>query len=107
MESILNTSYGVCFACDCIGHTEYHHIFFGNKHRKIADREGLTCHLCLECHKGTNGVHGKNGHALDLMLKEIAQGEWELQYRQRYSFKAHVDEEAREAWMQMIGRNYL
>jgi len=25
--------------------------------------------LCGECHRGTNGIHGKNGHILDLELK--------------------------------------
>jgi len=25
--------------------------------------------LCVSCHRLTNGVHGKNGHILDLELK--------------------------------------
>lgn len=107
MGSILDTTRGVCFVCGNIGHTDLHHCFFGNKHRKIADREGLTCYLCIECHKGTKGVHGKNGHPLDIMLKQIAQEEWELRYKERYPYKNHADEAAREAWLQMMGRNYL
>jgi hypothetical protein len=32
--------------------------------------------LCWEHHKGTNGVHGKNGKALDRTLKGIAETKW-------------------------------
>lgn len=55
---------------------------------------GLIVYLCPDCHIGTNGVHGKNGHDIDLDLKRIAQ----LRYEEEHS---------REEWMQEIGRNYL
>ena len=106
MESILNTTKGICFICGKVCATHYHHIFFG-KNRKIADREGLTVYLCYECHEGTNGVHGKNGHALDYTLKEMAQEAWELKYKETYPYKNHADDAAREAFIRMIGRNYL
>ena len=92
-ESILKTESGICFACGRSGYTETHHIVYGSL-RPIADREGLTCYLCLECHKGTNGVHGKNGNALNRELKRIAQQRWEFLH-------------SHEEWMKMIGRNYL
>ena len=47
--------------------------------RKKADEDGLIVHLCYNHHEGTNGVHGKNGHELDLKLKKIAEQKW-LEY---------------------------
>lgn len=32
--------------------------------------------LCWECHKGNNGVHGKNGRKLDLKLKRWLQRQY-------------------------------
>ena len=93
MESILTTKKGECYACGCSCETEYHHIFFGVGLRPIADREGLTCYLCRECHRGTNGVHGKNGNVLNRELKRIAQQRWEYLH-------------SHEEWMEMMGRGY-
>jgi hypothetical protein len=55
---------------------------------------GLIVYLCPECHRGTYGVHGKNGHDIDLDLKKIAQ-------------KMYEEKHSREEWMNEIGRNYL
>ena len=55
---------------------------------------GLIVYLCPECHRGTYGVHGKNGHDIDLDLKKIAQ-------------KMYEEKHSREEWMSEIGRNYL
>lgn len=48
----------------------------------------------LEKHRGTGGVHGRDGHALDLRLKQDCQRRFE---------EAH----SREEFMAIIGRNYL
>jgi hypothetical protein len=93
MESILRTEKGICYACGCNRGYELHHIFF-NALRPIADREGLTCYLCAECHRGTYGVHGREGNALNRELKHIAQQRWEFLH-------------SHEEWMTMIGRNYI
>lgn len=71
-----------------------HHVLFGQKFWETADKNGLWVYLTVEMHEGTNGVHGKNGHALDLRLKREVQ-------------KAYEDEYGHEAWMKLIGRNYL
>ena len=52
-----------------------HHIMFG-KNRKKADEDKLTVYLCWQHHEGTNGVHGKNGHELDMKLKQLAEQTW-------------------------------
>lgn len=93
MTSILDTEPNVCYICRRVGYTEYHHILFSGL-RKIADDNGLTCYLCYECHRGTKGVHGRDGNALNRYLKAHVQQEYE---------KLHSHEE----WMQLVGRSYI
>lgn len=94
MESILTTDKSTCYVCQRTTHTEMHHIIHAGCSKKRQERIGLIVYLCPECHRGTNGVHGKNGHMLDLDLKQIAQHTYE-------------ETHSREEWMQEIGRNYL
>lgn len=70
-------------------------IFFG-KNRKKADKDLLTVYLCREHHEGTNGVHGKNGHELDLKLKKIAEQKWLDHYNK-----------TTEDFIERYGKNYL
>ena len=73
---------------------EEHHIFFGTAKRKLSEQYGLKVWLCPTHHRGTNGVHGKNGHILDLELKQLGQKAFEWKH-------------SREEFMQTFGRNYL
>lgn len=51
---------------------ERHEIFFG-KNRKRSIEDGLVVFLTAEQHRGTNGVHGKNGSELNKTLKLLGQ----------------------------------
>lgn len=82
-----------CFFCGK-PYPEEHHIYFGNKNRRISDREGFTVHLCHECHKGTDGVHGKYGHLKDIYLKKTCQ-------------IAYEETHTRQEFRALIGCNYL
>lgn len=93
-KSILKTEKGICYLCQKQGPTELHHILHGTGYRKIADKLGLVVYLCHDCHQGTDGIHGKNGHERDIDLKKIAQHTYE-----------HLH--SHEEWMQIVGRNYL
>lgn len=84
-----------CYVCDTTSNIHLHHIMFG-KNRKKADEDLLTVYLCREHHEGTNGVHGKNGHELDLKLKKIAEQKW-LKY-----YNKTIDD-----FIKKFGRNYL
>lgn len=53
-----------------------HEAFFGRKNRELSIDDGLVVFLTQERHEGTNGVHGKNGHEFDLMIKKKAQEIW-------------------------------
>lgn len=64
-----------CYVCGTTQNLHLHHVMFG-KNRKKADEDKLTVYLCWQHHEGTNGVHGKNGHELDMKLKHIAVKAW-------------------------------
>lgn len=83
-----------CLVCGSMQNIHLHHIYYGVKNRKISDRNGFTCYLCLQHHEGTNGVHGKNGHELDVELKIACQKKFE-------------ETHSRDEFMKLIGRNYL
>ena len=50
--------------------------------------------MCYEHHRGTRGVHGRDGKNLDTYLKELAQ----TRFEQR---------ENRERFIQIFGKSYL
>ncbi len=90
MKSIIQVE-KKCYVCETTYNLHSHHIIFGVANRKLSDKDGLTVYLCYEHHEGTSGVHGKNGHELDLELKKLAQKRWmeyydktEDDFRQRY-----------------------
>lgn len=95
MKSILETEpYCYCYACGQYGQLEEHHIYYGRKQRRAAERTGLKVHLCQLCHgKGREGVHGWN-IGLNMWLKEIAQMVFE---------KTHSHEE----FMSLLGENFI
>lgn len=94
MESIIKTG-RYCFFCGRTDRLEQHHAIHGTANRKKAEELGLWVWLCPECHRGTDGVHGKNGHGKDLAVKMAAE----------YAFLASGHDMA--DWMREIGRNYL
>ena len=83
-----------CFICGTDRYLESHHAMHGTANRKIADRYGLTVWLCAEHHRGTQGVHGRDGKDIDLHLKQTAQEAFESIYNH-------------DMWMNLFGRNYL
>lgn len=87
---------GTCEVCKRIAELEEHHCIGGPGRRKITDKyPELKFMLCgTGCHRGTNGVHGKNGADLALKLKQVGQ--------HRFVAKYGMDE-----WMKLYGRNYL
>jgi hypothetical protein len=71
------------------------HIYFGNPGRRISEENGFWVYLAGRFHNQSEfGVHGKNGHELDLMLKKHCQ----MKYEETHS---------REEFMALIGKNYL
>jgi len=73
---------------------EEHHVFFGTANRKLSEKYGLKVYLCPEHHRGTRGIHGRDGKTLDTYLKELAQTRFE-------------QKENRERFIQIFGKSYL
>lgn len=94
MESIIKTG-RYCFFCGRTDRLEKHHAMHGTANRKKADALGLWVWLCPECHRGTEGVHGKNGHEKDTALKMAAE--------YAYLKSGHTMDD----WMREFTRNYL
>lgn len=83
---------GECYICSRYTNLEEHHAFQG-ANRKICDRfPRMKFYLCPECHRGTHGVHGRDGHKLNLKLKQEAQRNFEG---------------TKEEFIKLFGRNYL
>lgn len=75
-----------CFICGKRPH-HVHHMLHG-VYRKAADKYGLTCHLCYECHLR---LHDRGEH--DRELQAIAQIEFEEQY-------------GHDEFMRIFGKNF-
>lgn len=100
-KSILDTRKGICFLCGQYGMTETHHIF-GAANRRLSDEDGLVVYLCPYCHNiPPNGVHF-DAQAMK-RLRQVGQKAYEDKMAQNGLNKA----EAREAFMQRYGKNYL
>lgn len=56
---------GRCEVCGKGGRLELHHIL----RRKVKETPDNCIMLCYECHRGTRGIHGRDGHKLDRELK--------------------------------------
>lgn len=95
MNSILQSKKR-CFICEKEADLEIHHCMFGSANRKLSEQDGLKVWLCPYHHRGTKGVHGKDGHILDMYLKSIAQ----IAYMQNYN-------KTKEEFIQRYGKNYI
>ena len=82
-----------CIICHN-NNVEEHHVFYGTANRKLSEKYGLKVYLCYEHHRGTRGVHGRDGEKLDTYLKEFAQSRFEKK-------------ESREKFRQIFGNSYL
>ena len=91
-KSIIQDDKNVCYVCG--GRASEEHHVLNSFNRKASEKFGLTVYLCPSCHRGDCGVHGKNGHELNLMLKRIAQKKFE-------------EEHSHKRFMEVFGKNYL
>ena len=73
-----------------------HEAFFGVRNRQKSIDDGLVVFLTYQNHEGTYGVHGKNGHYLDQMIKKEAERTWCEYYGKTV-----------EDFIKRYGKNYL
>lgn len=75
--SILQGKSKRCYFTDTeTGPLERHHIYFGVGMRQISDKHGFWVWLKPEWHRGTSGVHGRDGHKIDLRLTSDPKMDW-------------------------------
>ena len=92
--SILQGNGKRCYLSDQEGvPLEKHHVYYGAL-RKVSDKYGFWVWLTPQWHRGTYGVHGRDGHKVDYLLKKDCQRKFE-------------ETHSREDFMKLIGRNYL
>ena len=77
-----------CFICNRRNPEHIHHCLHGS-YRFLADKFGLTVHLCVTCHMN---LHDKG--TFDRELQKIAQ-------------KAFEERNGHELWMKVFHKNYL
>lgn len=87
VQAVLERSKGLCEVCYAPG-AELHHIIHGKGKRKQHETVESVVLLCWECHRGTYGVHGREGRKLDLQLKK--------QLQERYFKQGYSEKEVRE-----------
>ena len=94
---------GVCFICGKIGYTEEHHIFEGSN-RTASEEDGLKVDICLDHHRGYNGVHTSRGKDIMNWLHETGQ---EVYEKRIMELEGITQEEAREKFTKRYIRSYL
>lgn len=72
VSEVLERSDGLCEVCSRQG-SELHHIVFGSGKRQQQEKAESVIVLCFECHRGTMGVHGRDGRKLNIKLKKKLQ----------------------------------
>lgn len=83
-----------CYITHAPYHLALHHIFAGGR-RKLSEEWGCWVWLRADFHNLADyGVHGKNGHELDMRLKRECQKKFEELY-------------GHEKFMEVFKKNYL
>ena len=62
-------------------YNERHEVYFSRAYRNKSIKDGLIVFLTEDDHRGTNGVHGKNGNKLNRYLKKLGQKAWMDYYK--------------------------
>ena len=89
---------GRCGLCGAYGEIERHHIVKGRGKRRECETKESVVYLCADCHRGTYGVHGRDGHTLDIYLRRelqaayFAQGRSEIDVRRLMGGKLMMDD---------------
>ena len=75
---------------------ERHEVFFNGAYRNKSIKDGLIVFLTRKEHRGTNGVHGKNGDKFNKYLRKKAEEAWINYYKK-----------TKEEFKERFGKNYL
>lgn len=100
--SLLKTIKGRCYMCGEYTPTEKHHIFGGTANRRLSEQDGLFVYLCPYCHNiPPRGVHF-NPERMATLHKAGQRA-----FEESLIKKGTPPAEARAAFMERYGKNYL
>jgi hypothetical protein len=71
-NEVFERSEGLCEVTGGNNMVQLHHIFFGSGRRALCESVETCIMLSWDMHEGTCGVHGREGHELDIRLKKMA-----------------------------------
>lgn len=80
-----------CFVCGATN-TEKHHIIKRSQSKALIKCELNLVELCPAHHRGHNGVHGRNGHALDMKLRKHFQRKLNRAFKNEYLTSREIKE---------------
>lgn len=114
IKTILTKYPNYCLICGVPA--EAHHIFKGNKQRKLSDEDLLIMPLCPEHHRGNMSVHNKK--EMNVLCEIAGQLAFERVFLAKKLANVNKDgldeqtvdewlEEAREAFRKRYSRSYL
>lgn len=84
-----------CFVCGAEYNLHKHEAFFGIANRELSIKHGLVVALCGYHHnQSEKGVHGRDGHELDVYIKQTAQKKFE-------------ETRTREEFRKIFGKSYI
>lgn len=93
-KGIITNEMYKCLVCGSYRDIQIHHVFAG-VNRSNSTKYGLVVPLCLYHHTGSSvAVHGKDGHKLDLELKQLGQKAFEWTH-------------SREEFIKIFGKSYI
>ncbi len=95
-----NKAERVCYYCGT-PYAERHEVY-GGPNRQISIREGFQVDLCHECHEEMTANITERGKKRNAWWRKYYQNK----YESRLIATGCTPENARKAWMAMIGRNY-
>ena len=72
--------------------TELHHIVFRSQCKPLEHCKLNHIYLCMNCHRGSYGVHDKYGHKLDQKLKLEFQNKLEMLWVKQYLSGEEIQE---------------
>lgn len=80
----------VCWVCGSSIGVELHHTIFRSQVKALQNCKLNFTYLCEKHHRGTKGVHGKDGHALDQKLKLHFQNKLEFMFTKELLSKEDI-----------------
>lgn len=102
MKSIITSDTDHCLICGSPVVVE-HHAISGTSGRKLADKDGLTIHLCPKHHN----IDSRESVHLNATIAKWSKIVGQLAYEKKIVSEGHTEAEARDIFRRRYGKSYL